>query len=169
MFCSEFRSGMRATELQQTVSNCFSAVQFAPASFQVAFDKGALDALMGEDTEAAGEAGSKLLSEVQRVLTEQGQYICVTLAQPHVLSKYGTLDTSCKRWSVHAVFSARSLCMLCQVPCVSNHTRQIMTRSTAQPQRHAMCHKSTIRIFTCTAYPYNAFLKTALSLLTHAC
>lgn len=62
-------------------------MQFEAGAFHIAFDKGALDALMGEDTEAAGQAGSKLLSEVQRILTAQGHYICVTLAQPHVLSK----------------------------------------------------------------------------------
>lgn len=76
---------------EQAVSNVgrglLFTVQFGPNSFQVAFDKGALDALMGEDTDAAAEAGSKLLSEVRRILTAQGQYICVTLAQPHVLSK----------------------------------------------------------------------------------
>lgn len=62
-------------------------MQFGPTSFEVAFDKGALDALMGEDTDAASCAGSLLLSEVRRVLTDQGQYICITLAQPHVLRK----------------------------------------------------------------------------------
>ena len=72
---------------EQCGSKFFFTVQFGSNSFQVAFDKGALDALMGEDTDAAAEAGSKLLSEVRRILTAQGQYICVTLAQPHVLSK----------------------------------------------------------------------------------
>lgn len=64
-------------------------LQFKDGSFHIAFDKGALDALMGEDTDAASTAGSKLLSEVQRVLDpSEGQYICVTLGQPHVLSKH---------------------------------------------------------------------------------
>ena len=63
-------------------------MQFKAGSFHVAFDKGALDALMGEDTQAADTAGSKLLAEVQRVLDPvDGCYICVTLAQTHVLSK----------------------------------------------------------------------------------
>ena len=62
-------------------------LQFKDGSFHVACDKGALDALMGEDTESADAAGSKLLSEVQRVLdATNGQYLCVTLGQPHVLS-----------------------------------------------------------------------------------
>ncbi len=63
-------------------------LQFKDESFHIAFDKGALDALMGEDTDAAGVAGGKLLSEVQRVLAScDGQYLCVTLGQTHVLSE----------------------------------------------------------------------------------
>lgn len=43
---------------------------------------------MGEDTDAAGVAGGQLLSEVQRVLVScDGQYLCVTLGQNHVLSE----------------------------------------------------------------------------------
>ena len=62
-------------------------VQFKAGIFHVAFDKGALDALMGEDTQAADIAGSKLLTEVQWILDPaDGCYICVTLAQKHVLS-----------------------------------------------------------------------------------
>ena len=67
--------------------NSHVLIQFGPKSFDIAFDKGAVDALMGEDTDAASSAGSMLLSEVRRVLTHGGQYICVTLAQPHVLRK----------------------------------------------------------------------------------
>ncbi|KAL0038662.1 hypothetical protein WJX79_002183 [Trebouxia sp. C0005] len=60
---------------------------FKDESFHIAVDKGALDALMGEDTDAAGIAGGKLLSEVQRVLAScDGQYLCVTLGQTHVLT-----------------------------------------------------------------------------------
>lgn len=64
-------------------------LQFKAGSFHIAFDKGALDALMGEDTDAASTAGGKLLSEVQKVLDpSEGQYLCVTLGQPHVLGKH---------------------------------------------------------------------------------
>lgn len=73
-------------------------MQFKAGSFQVAFDKGALDALMGEDTGAASTAGGKLLSEVQRVLDPcEGQYLCVTLGQPHVLGKHSV----CCFWLLH--------------------------------------------------------------------
>lgn len=63
-------------------------MQFEGGSFDVVVDKGGLDALMGEDTLAAEEAGQKLLAEVARVLRRQpgAVYFCVTLAQRHVLS-----------------------------------------------------------------------------------
>jgi hypothetical protein len=50
-------------------------------------DKGGLDALMGEDTPGSKEAGGKLLAEVARLLSHApgSAYLCVTLAQPHVL------------------------------------------------------------------------------------
>ena len=70
-------------------------LQFADGSFRVALDKGALDALMGEDNEGAGEAGARLLHEVQRVLdVERGVYLCVTLVQPHVLSEFLGCDSA---------------------------------------------------------------------------
>lgn len=61
--------------------------QFADNSFDLVIDKGGLDALMGEDVEEGSEAGQKFLSEVQRVLSEGGSYICISLLQSHVLSK----------------------------------------------------------------------------------
>ena len=61
--------------------------QFADGAFDVVVDKGGLDALMGEDTPGSEEAGGKLLAEVARLLApeEGAAYLCVTLAQPHVL------------------------------------------------------------------------------------
>ena len=64
-------------------------MQFADGSFSAAVDKGGLDALMGEDTEGSEAAGTKLLAEVARLLKSRkgSVYICVTLAQAHVLSR----------------------------------------------------------------------------------
>ena len=64
-------------------------VQFADGSFLAIVDKGGLDALMGEDTPGADEAGAKLLAEVARLLEPHkgSVYFCVTLAQSHVLSE----------------------------------------------------------------------------------
>ncbi|GBG81413.1 hypothetical protein CBR_g32089 [Chara braunii] len=61
-------------------------MQFADGSFDVVIDKGGLDALMPEQSDSARSAGKALLSEVGRVLKKgTGRYICVTLAQTHVL------------------------------------------------------------------------------------
>lgn len=62
-----------------------TATSYPARSFGVVFDKGGLDALMGEDDTGAGEAGVKFLLEVSRLIQEGGTYICVTLAQQHVL------------------------------------------------------------------------------------
>ena len=64
-------------------------MQFADGSFSAIVDKGGLDALMGEDTPGADEAGAKLLAEVARLLEARkgSVYFCVTLAQSHVLSE----------------------------------------------------------------------------------
>ena len=62
-----------------------TATSFPDSAFGVVFDKGGLDALMGEDDRGAAEAGRKLLLEVSRLVQAGGSYICVTLAQQHVL------------------------------------------------------------------------------------
>ncbi|CAL8464325.1 g3860 [Coccomyxa elongata] len=73
---------------------------FASSSFEVIVDKGGLDALMGEDTSGSEDAGGRLLSEVARLLClEKGAtYICVTLAQTHVLKKL--LSAFQSGWSI---------------------------------------------------------------------
>lgn len=77
---------------------CDALVQFADGSFSAIVDKGGLDALMGEDTQGADEAGAKLLAEVARLLEpcRGSVYFCVTLAQSHVLSEF-THDTQAPR------------------------------------------------------------------------
>ena len=62
-------------------------LQFREGAFDVVLDKGGLDALMGEESPESREAGEKLLKEAARVLGKSGCYLCVTLAQSHVLSK----------------------------------------------------------------------------------
>ncbi|CAI7818670.1 unnamed protein product [Closterium sp. NIES-54] len=55
-------------------------------AFDVVVDKGGLDALMGEEGDDASTAGQRLLHEVQRLVAPGGgRYLCVTLAQSHVL------------------------------------------------------------------------------------
>ena len=82
--------GSKSFFLFRPITNCFPAAcagQFADGAFDAVVDKGGLDALMGEDTPGSEEAGGKLLAEVARLLApgEGAAYLCVTLAQPHVL------------------------------------------------------------------------------------
>uniref|UniRef100_A0A2P2L382 Methyltransferase-like protein 13 n=1 Tax=Rhizophora mucronata TaxID=61149 RepID=A0A2P2L382_RHIMU len=57
--------------------------QFADDSFDVVLDKGGLDALM--EPEHGSKLGNLYLSEVKRVLKPGGKYICLTLAESHIL------------------------------------------------------------------------------------
>ena len=97
--------------------------QFPDGSFSAAVDKGGLDALMGEDTEGSEAAGAKFLAEIARLLKPRkgSVYVCVTLAQAHVLSKPLQL----------------ALQLLCHVPfcawlCIAFHAEQAPS----------MCHRS---------------------------
>ncbi|KAL9237830.1 hypothetical protein vseg_012333 [Gypsophila vaccaria] len=58
-------------------------LQFADASFDIILDKGGLDALM--EPEFGSKLGSQYLSEVKRVLKPGGKFVCLTLAESHVL------------------------------------------------------------------------------------
>ena len=61
-------------------------MQFADASFDVILDKGSLDALMGEDCRESASAGGAYLAECARLLRRPGgSFLCITLAQDHVL------------------------------------------------------------------------------------
>ncbi|KAG6613770.1 methyltransferase-like protein 13 isoform x1 [Phytophthora cinnamomi] len=55
------------------------------ASFDLVVDKGALDALMAEDTPEVREDATRMLREVRRVLAPGGRYCCVTMAQDFIL------------------------------------------------------------------------------------
>ncbi|MGH0183054.1 UNVERIFIED_CONTAM: hypothetical protein FKN15_007816 [Acipenser sinensis] len=58
---------------------------FSDGSFQAALDKGTLDALAPDGSpDTLGRVG-RVLAEVGRVLRVGGRYVCVTLAQEHVL------------------------------------------------------------------------------------
>ncbi|KAL2602966.1 hypothetical protein R1flu_007958 [Riccia fluitans] len=77
-------------------------MQFADASFDVVFDKGGLDAILGEP-EDESTAGVALLSEVKRVLRPNGRLVVITLAQQHVIELL--LQTFREGWhlSVHVI------------------------------------------------------------------
>ncbi|XP_041126969.1 eEF1A lysine and N-terminal methyltransferase isoform X1 [Polyodon spathula] len=58
---------------------------FADGSFQAALDKGTLDALAPDGSPDTVERVGRVFAEVGRVLRVGGRYVCVTLAQEHVL------------------------------------------------------------------------------------
>ncbi|KAI4372825.1 hypothetical protein MLD38_011009 [Melastoma candidum] len=58
-------------------------MQFSDEAFDVILDKGGLDALM--EPEHGRKLGNKYLSEVKRILKPSGRFICLTLAEAHVL------------------------------------------------------------------------------------
>ncbi|KAG2565624.1 hypothetical protein PVAP13_7NG121000 [Panicum virgatum] len=58
-------------------------MQFADGSFDVILDKGGLDALM--EPGAGTKLGTKYLNEAKRVLKSGGKFVCLTLAESHVL------------------------------------------------------------------------------------
>lgn len=61
-------------------------MDFAPASFDIVIDKATLDALMTQEGSAeVVEQAHAMLSEVARVLRDGGRYVCITLAQEHIL------------------------------------------------------------------------------------
>ncbi|XP_028759564.1 eEF1A lysine and N-terminal methyltransferase [Neltuma alba] len=60
-----------------------TSMQFAEGTFDAVIDKGGLDALM--EPKLGPKLGNQYLSEVKRVLKSAGKYVCLTLAESHVL------------------------------------------------------------------------------------
>ncbi|GKV28678.1 hypothetical protein SLEP1_g37697 [Rubroshorea leprosula] len=58
-------------------------LQFTDETFDAVLDKGGLDALM--EPKLGPKLGNQYLSEVKRVLRSGGKFICLTLAESHVL------------------------------------------------------------------------------------
>ena len=59
---------------------------FSDGEFSVVLDKGTLDALFTEDTEEVVTRVTQMLEEIGRVLRLGGRYVCVSLAQSHILT-----------------------------------------------------------------------------------
>lgn len=71
------RPGMKWRVMDMT------SMQFMDETFDAVLDKGGLDALM--EPELGPKLGNQYLSEVKRILTSGGKFICLTLGESHVL------------------------------------------------------------------------------------
>ncbi|XP_042318478.1 eEF1A lysine and N-terminal methyltransferase [Sceloporus undulatus] len=60
-------------------------MDFPDVCFQVVLDKGTLDALLTDAEESSLSRAERMFSEIGRVLQFGGRYLCVSLAQGHVL------------------------------------------------------------------------------------
>jgi ubiquinone/menaquinone biosynthesis C-methylase UbiE len=54
-------------------------------SIDIVFDKGALDALLSDDSEQILDKAHQMFLEIERVLVPNGKYICISLAQDFVI------------------------------------------------------------------------------------
>lgn len=62
-------------------------MEFKDATFDCVLDKGTLDAIFSSTDVTTVDKVDRMFSEVGRVLKMGGRYICVTLAQDHILEK----------------------------------------------------------------------------------
>ena len=59
--------------------------EYSDGAYDVIFDKGALDALMSEDTAEVAEKARGMFFEISRLLSDGGKYVCITLAESFIL------------------------------------------------------------------------------------
>lgn len=62
-------------------------MEFADGEFSVVLDKGTLDAVFTDESDATITTVECMFSEIDRVLPIGGRYICVSLAQNHIVKK----------------------------------------------------------------------------------
>ncbi|KAL5702798.1 hypothetical protein ACHQM5_027966 [Ranunculus cassubicifolius] len=94
------RSAMRWRVMDMT------KMQFTDDTFDAIVDKGGLDALM--EPELGSKLGTQYLSEVKRVLKPQGKFVCLTLAESHVLALLLSKFRYGWKMVVHAIPNKRS-------------------------------------------------------------
>ncbi|WJX53121.1 hypothetical protein P8452_39152 [Trifolium repens] len=77
------RRNIRSRPLMRWRVMDMTSMQFEDEAFGAVVDKGGLDALM--EPELGPDLGNQYLSEVKRVLKPGGKFVCLTLAESHVL------------------------------------------------------------------------------------
>ncbi|NWV00228.1 MET13 protein, partial [Upupa epops] len=80
------RSGNKRPKMSYVLMDMLQ-MDFPDAHFQVVLDKGTLDAILTDEEEATLAKVDKMFAEISRVLQVGGRYLCVSLAQAHVLKK----------------------------------------------------------------------------------
>ncbi|NXX93492.1 MET13 protein, partial [Centropus bengalensis] len=80
------RSGSKRPKMSYLLMDMLQ-MDFPDGHFQVVLDKGTLDAILTDEEEATLSKVDKMFAEVSRVLQIGGRYLCVSLAQAHVLKK----------------------------------------------------------------------------------
>ena len=80
--------------------------QYRDGSFDVVFDKGALDALMSTNSAGSSAQARQMFSEIRRVLSKGGKYVCITLGEDYIfdsLVKFFVLGTAEWEMNIEAV------------------------------------------------------------------
>ncbi len=62
-------------------------MSYENSSYDCVIDKGTLDAIFSNTTEETVAQVDTVFNEIERVLKTSGRYICITLAQEHILDK----------------------------------------------------------------------------------
>ncbi|ELU00523.1 hypothetical protein CAPTEDRAFT_136807 [Capitella teleta] len=73
--------------LMQFIQMDATATTFEDGEFGAVLDKGTLDALMTDSSADVSQTVTKMFDEISRVLKFGGRYVCVSLAQKHIVEK----------------------------------------------------------------------------------
>ena len=60
-------------------------MSFADNTFDSVIDKGTLDAIMTDNSAETAEKVATMIREIRRILKNSGRYICISLAQGHIV------------------------------------------------------------------------------------
>ena len=80
------KNGTKRKQMEFVKMNVLN-MDFDASSFDCVLDKGTLDAIFSSSDEVTIKKVLAMFEEVQRVLKIAGRYICITLAQEHILSE----------------------------------------------------------------------------------